>query len=304
MGPRTRNLSKTSAEKTPATLPNLMDTPAEPYYLIEPLTAKRRILIRVASIVAGLLTVVFFNIVPLHFVGIDISVIVVDWRTTVNADHSVTRENHWVSVQAFMWLAFFIGLGELWIRRCAVRSEAWLLKIGMLPEDERTMLTSEKLGPIYISARTTAPEAMLPTLLRRLIMEFRKSLSVDRVSSVMDSSLDLMLHQLDLRYTMLRYLVWIIPTLGFLGTVIGIADALAFVGSGQAPMDELLTPTTMKLGVAFYTTLLALIQSGVLMLGLNFIQAADEQVLNEAGQYCLDNLVIRLTEPAHLSRHG
>lgn len=281
-----------------------MDQTAEPYYLIPPLTANRRLWIRVGSIVAGLLTVVFFNIVPLQFMGADISVIVADWRTTVNADHSVTQENHWVSVQAFMWLAFFMGLGELWIRRCAVRSEAWLLKIGMLPEDERTMLTSDKLGPIYVRARTTAPEAMLPTLLRRLIMEFRKSLSVDRVSNVMDSSLDLMLHQLDLRYTVLRYLVWIIPTLGFLGTVIGIADALAFVGSGQAPMDELLTPTTMKLGVAFYTTLLALIQSGVLMLGLNLIQAADERVLNEAGQYCLDNLVIRLAEPGHLSKHG
>jgi biopolymer transport protein ExbB/TolQ len=281
-----------------------MDQPAEPYYLIPPLTGNSRLWIRVGSIVAGMLTVVFFNVVPLQFLGADISVIVADWRTTVNADHSITRENHWVSVQAFMWLAFFAGLGELWIRRCAVRSEAWLLKIGMLPEDERTMLTSDKLGPIYVRARTTAPEAMLPTLLRRLIMEFRKSLSVDRVSNVMDSSLDLMLHQMDLRYTMLRYLVWIIPTLGFLGTVIGIADALAFVGSGQAPMDELLTPTTMKLGVAFYTTLLALIQSGVLMLGLNLIQAADERVLNEAGQYCLDNLVIRLAEPDHISRHG
>lgn len=282
-----------------------MDQPDEPYYLIPPLTASRRFRIRAGSIFAGLLTVVFFNLVPLQVMGTDISVIVADWRTTVNADHSVTRENHWVSVQAFMWIAFFSGLGELWIRRRAVRSEAWLLKIGMLPEDERTMLTSDKLGPIYVRARNTAPEAMLPTLLRRLIMEFRKSLSVDRVSDVMDSSLDLMLHQMDLRYTMLRYLVWIIPTLGFLGTVIGIADALAFVGSGQAPMDELLTPTTMKLGVAFYTTLLALVQSGVLMLGLNLTQASDEQVLNEAGQYCLDNLVIRLAEPDHLTpRHG
>lgn len=280
-----------------------MDQPAEPYYLIPPLTANRRLLIRIGSIAAGLLTVIFFNLVPLQFMGADISVIVADLRTIVNADHSVTRENHWISVQAFMWLAFFIGLGELVIRRRAVRSEAWLLKIGMLPEDERTMLTSDKLGPIYVRARTTAPEAMLPTLLRRLIMEFRKSLSVDRVSNIMDSSLDLMLHQLDLRYTMLRYLVWIIPTLGFLGTVIGIADALAFVGSGQAPVDELLTPTTMKLGVAFYTTLLALIQSGILMLGLNLIQATDEQVLNEAGQYCLDNLVIRLAEPEHLNMH-
>jgi hypothetical protein len=81
--------------------------------LIPPLTAKRRFWIRIGSITAGLLAVVFFNLVPLQFMDADISVILVDWRTTVNADHSVTKENHWVSVQAFMWLAFFAGLGEL-----------------------------------------------------------------------------------------------------------------------------------------------------------------------------------------------
>jgi hypothetical protein len=86
------------------------------------------------------------------------------------------------------------------------------------------------------------------------------------------------------------------------GTVIGIASALAFVGSGELPPDELLVPTTLKLGVAFHTTLLALLQSAVLMLGMNLIQASDEQLLNQAGQYCLENLVIRLVEPAQLRK--
>jgi len=88
--------------------------------------------------------------------------------------------------------------------------------------------------------------------------------------------------------------------LGFVGTVIGISDALSFAGSGTLPPDELLFPTTQKLGVAFYTTLLALIQSGVLMLGLNLVQSSDEKVLNQTGQYCLENLVIRLVEPSQM----
>jgi biopolymer transport protein ExbB/TolQ len=120
------------------------------------------------------------------------------------------------------------------------------------------------------------------------------------VNALLDSSLELFQHRLDLKYTLMRYLVWVIPTLGFVGTVIGIANAMAFAGSGAVAMDEILAPTTQKLAVAFYTTLVALLQSGVLVLGMNSLQAGEELVLNDAGQYCLENLVMRLMEPGQL----
>ena len=50
---------------------------------------------------------------------------------------------------------------------------------------------------------------------------------MDQMVSVMNSSLELIAHRLDLRYSMLRYLVWLLPTLGFIGTVVGIAGALS-----------------------------------------------------------------------------
>lgn len=117
---------------------------------------------------------------------------------------------------------------------------------------------------------------------------------------MLDSSLDLFIHKLDLRYNLLRYLSWLIPTLGFLGTVIGIAHAMAFAGSGAVEMDSLLTPTTQKLAVAFYTTMLALMQSGILVLLMSSLQSSEEQVINDSGQYCLENFVLRLMEPGHL----
>jgi len=293
--------------------PPRMETAEDTVRLTSPLDRARRVQVRLVGVVLGVLVVVFFNFVgPLQLtrtddeegrrVVVDVSRIAVDWIYLETGDGKVINRRNPYSLQTIMWVAFFLGLAEIWIRRREVRSEAWLLKIGMLPEDERTMLPSEKLSAIYTRARKTAPEAVLPTLLRRLVMEFRKSHSVNRVNSLLDSSLELMLHNIDLRYSLLRYLVWIVPTLGFVGTVIGIADALSFAGSGLLPPEELLLPTTQKLGVAFYTTLLALLQASVLMLGLNLTQASEELVLNEAGQYCLENLVVRLVEPSQLGK--
>ena len=57
-----------------------------------------------------------------------------------------------------------------------------------------------------------------------------------------------------------------------------------------------LVPHSGKLGVAFNTTLLALLQSAVLVFALHVIQSREEIALNRAGQYCLDNLINRLYE--------
>ena len=51
-----------------------------------------------------------------------------------------------------------------------------------------------------------------------------------------------------------------------------------------------------EIGVAFNTTLLALSMSLLLVLAQHMIQAFEERMLNEAGQYCLDNLINRLYE--------
>ena len=235
-----------------------------------------------------------------EIVDTDFSRILVDWSYYQDSEGNQIDKRNWLSVQAFMWVAMFTGMGELWIRSRAMRADQAILRTRLLPEDERSLLTAEDLKPIYVRARGMSRTAVLPALVRRLSMEFRKSKSIDRVNSLLDSSLELFMHQLDLRYTLLRYLVWVIPTLGFVGTVIGIADAMSFAGSGAVGPDHLLGPTTQKLAVAFYTTLVALLQSGVLVFGMNSLQAGEEKVLNDAGQYCLENLVMRLMEPGQL----
>jgi biopolymer transport protein ExbB/TolQ len=277
----------------------------------EALGASERFWTLVLAGFVGVLFVVILNLVgPLQFksiepngkelVSVDLSRILVDWKYYTDAEGRLTDQRNPLAVQTFMWVAMFIGLGELWLRWRALRAERALLSMELLPEDERSLLTAEDLRPIYVKARSLSRTSVLPVLVRRLSMEFRKSKSIDRVNALLDTSLELFLHQLDLRYTLIRYLVWVIPTLGFVGTVIGIADAMAFAGSGAAEMENLLGPTTQRLAVAFYTTLVALLQSGVLVFGMNSLQAGEEKVINDAGNYCLENLVMRLMEPSQI----
>ena len=200
------------------------------------------------------------------------------------------------TVQNVMWVALFIGFGELFIRWSAASDEQSQLNRGYLPTDDR-QLDMDMLGKIKdsITNRRFAKDAFLPRMITRTIDQYRVSGKEDQAISVLNSSLELYMHEIDLRYSILRYLTWLIPSLGFIGTVMGIMFALQYAGvPANAESEEFLYQVTQRLGVAFTTTLLALIMSAVLVLVQSIIQSKEERALNEAGQYCLDNLILRL----------
>ena len=129
-----------------------------------------------------------------------------------------------------------------------------------------------------------------------MVLQFQIGRSIDQANALLNSSLELFLHEIDLRYSMIRYIVWVIPTLGFIGTVIGISLALGFAADSNVQDPTLLAELTKRLAVAFNTTLMALVMSAILMLLQHLVQCREEGALNQAGQYCLDNLINRLYE--------
>jgi biopolymer transport protein ExbB/TolQ len=202
-----------------------------------------------------------------------------------------------LSIQNLMWVIFFMGLGDLWTRYQATRSAQEELLRRYLPEDEETVLMTGDLAVIYRRLRAEpglAKREFLSRMIQKVILQFQISQSVEQSSVLLNSSLELFMHELELRYGLLRYLMWFIPTLGFIGTVLGISRALEFAASYGPDTGELLPELTAKLGVAFFTTLLALILSGVLVLLIHIVQGREERLLNEAGHYCLDHLINRL----------
>ncbi len=210
------------------------------------------------------------------------------------------RSTYPFTVQNLMWIVFALGIGELVVRARDAAAERAQLKMGYLPEDETTLLQSLELRHIYaVARRANQPDApsearFLPRLIQRIVTQFQTTRSIDQSNAILNSSLELYLHEIDLRYTMIRYVVWAIPTLGFIGTVVGISLALAFAGSVDLQDPSLLAELTKRLAVAFNTTLLALVMSAFLVLIQHIVQASEERSVNQAGQYCLDNLINRL----------
>ncbi len=212
------------------------------------------------------------------------------------------RSTYPFTVQNVMWIVFALGVGELIVRARDAAAERAQLAMGYLPEDETTLLQSLELRRTYAVAREAnqpgSPSGgrFLPRLIQRTVTQFQTTKSIDQANALLNSSLELYLHEIDLRYSMIRYVVWVIPTLGFIGTVVGISLALAFAGSVDLQDPSLLGELTKRLAVAFNTTLLALVMSAFLVLLQHIVQAHEEKALNQAGQYCLDNLINRLYE--------
>lgn len=196
------------------------------------------------------------------------------------------------SIQALMHILVAVGLAEMFIRSRVARWETNFLSQNLLPEDEETVLQIRDLGTIRrrVAQAFDGDSGFLPSLIDLTILRLQTSQSVDQAATVLNASLELFGQKVDLRYQLVRYLVWVIPTVGFIGTVVGIAAALEFVDPDQ--MD--LKVVTAALSVAFDTTVIALIWSAILVLVQHVVQKREEMALNQAGHYCLNNLINRI----------
>lgn len=204
------------------------------------------------------------------------------------------------TIQNFMYVVLALALAGIWLRWRAAEHEHRLLRAQLLPEDDKSVLeySDLRLGAIRRRASTLFDETSgyLPYLIDVSIARLLSSKSIDQVLAVFNSSVDIISHRIELNYQMLRYLIWLIPTIGFIGTVVGITVAL----DGIDPIKPDLKLVTDRLGIAFYTTIVALLESTIIFFFQNLVQRREEAALNMSASYCLKNLINRMyvAEPA------
>jgi biopolymer transport protein ExbB/TolQ len=88
--------------------------------------------------------------------------------------------------------------------------------------------------------------------------------------------------------SMIRYLIWAIPSIGFIGTVRGIGQALAQADKALAGD---ISGMTNSLGVAFNSTLVALFVSMILMFLLFQLQRAQDSLTVSVNDYCQNKVL-------------
>lgn len=217
------------------------------------------------------------------------------------------------NVQVFMWVAFFFCLSEIFIKWLAMQEEIRWIKGFSLYQNPQTVTVYTSSGEVsldlrpeealkpeilaaifYAKRKLVSPSSMIFSFFKKINHQFQSTNDVGDVYSALTSAIEMRLHQLDLSYTVIRYLVWLIPTLGFIGTVIGIALALGKAASLGAAEPTMLEQVIPMLATAFYTTLLALLLSAIVMILIQIVQAKDEELVNKVGTFCMDEIVAYL----------
>lgn len=238
------------------------------------------------AILTALVVIILCNTLPLPA---DLACFLVDKSPTEGV-------NVWAA-QNFMWIAFFWGVAELLMRSRILRSQQHELSLQLLPEDSTTILTGKHMGALHQKAVVLKATGTLGRLVCMLSAQFQVSQSVSMCCTILNAEVENRSSEIDLGYNILRYIVWMIPTLGFIGTVWGILKALGTAAKTDPGSPELLPNVISSMSVAFWTTLLALIMSCIIMLFMHIIQGKEEKYLNKCSQYCLKNFINRLYVP-------
>ena len=189
---------------------------------------------------------------------------------------------------------FFIGLGELLYREQVSRDDIKALKKKYLIESLGVFYNQEKMNEVMNNV--VNEKNRLASLIQILFMRYQASnKSSDETHQMLNSQLDMMQFKVDVDYNMIKYISWLIPTLGFIGTVVGISEALSYAGEpGKAGEENFLSELTQRLAVAFDTTLVALIMSAILVYIMHLVQGREEKIIQHCGEYCLNNFVNKL----------
>ena len=150
----------------------------------------------------------------------------------------------------------------------------------------------------------TKQNQLLPIRCSRILGAYIQSGSRKVASELALDDSTFYLSATETSYTFPRVLVWAIPLLGFIGTVIGISQAVNGFSSFLEQAGEIeqikegIGTVTSGLAVAFDTTLLALLLSVLVMIPLVLVERMESRLLLRIDIYINDFVLPRFKEKA------
>jgi hypothetical protein len=145
-------------------------------------------------------------------------------------------------------------------------------------------------------------ERILPTRVRQLAgyLKESRSPSVTQLMEVNREGSGLDQEHMAGRFTLTRYILYLLPVIGFIGTVEGISRALMNISKVLPMVKNLdgfltnLTSVTAALQIAFDSTLLALFLSAALMLVQTLVFRRSETVLARVDRWVVEHVLPRV----------
>jgi biopolymer transport protein ExbB/TolQ len=218
-------------------------------------------------------------------------------QINANPDY-VPERSIYVVVRDFEQEACFIlmlwAMSLMGYKAMLTAQERRVLAIDLIPVAQGTSILPEDTREVSRPVQAlpdTQQGFLLPRALLTALHRFRSTRNIQDVSSSVRAVCESESERLDSELSMIRYIAWAIPSIGFLGTVRGIGQAL---GQAHSAVQGDIAGVTQSLGVAFNSTFVALLISIVVMFLLHQLQLAQERLALDAEEYCDVNLIRHL----------
>jgi biopolymer transport protein ExbB/TolQ len=191
-----------------------------------------------------------------------------------------------------LWAFAIIGYKAVVTHRQRLLLDKNLIELSedmrILPQDTRELSRRIQALPAAVQA------FLLPRTLIVGLQRFAATGNIQDVSTSVREISESEAGRMESELSIIRYIAWAIPSIGFIGTVRGIGDAL---GQAHKAVAGDITGVTQSLGVAFNSTFIALVISIVLMFFIHQLQLMQERLVLDTEYYCDDHLIRHLQVP-------
>ena len=193
--------------------------------------------------------------------------------------------------QEACFILMFWALAIMGFKAVKVTRERRLLDVDLVPVAEGMRILPEDTREFARQVQQLPDEQqrlLLPRALLNALRRFNSTHSIQDVSSSTNTICESEAELLESVLSMIRYISWAIPSIGFIGTVRGIGEALA---QADKAVQGDIAGVTQSLGVAFNSTFVALLISIFLMFLVYQLQLLQERLVFDTQAYCDDKLI-------------
>jgi biopolymer transport protein ExbB/TolQ len=207
----------------------------------------------------------------------------------------VRERSNWVLIkdleQESCFILMFWALAIMGYKARIILQERRLLETDLvaiaegmriLPEDTREFARQVQ------ALSEKEQERVLPRALLHALQRFSSTRNIQDVSSSTHTLFESEAEILESELSMIRYISWAIPSIGFIGTVRGIGEALA---QADKAVQGDIAGVTQSLGVAFNSTFIALLISIFLMFLVHQLQLLQERLVFDSENYANNKLI-------------
>lgn len=193
-------------------------------------------------------------------------------------------------VQSVTYLAFFWAWFEVKEKLRVIARERKAFKMNLIPTSEKHVFLPQDINNLKFKLIEfeRKDKYILSDVLKKACTKFRSSGSLGELIDIVSIQVEVSQEKAEGDQSIIRYLTWVIPSVGFVGTVIGISQALIVANSGD--MEKI----TTLLGVAFDTTLVALILSIVIMWFVHQLQEETDRFHSDLKEFVIENLINKI----------